>query len=642
MAAGGPLKELCEEASCSICLEFFRDPVSIAECGHNFCRACLTRSWGEAGAAEASCPQCRGKAQEGSLRPNHQLANFVEIIEKLNPLEAGKGGEGEGGVCGKHQEPMKFFCREDNALLCVVCGRSKEHRDHEVVSLEEASQKNKIIAAARKERVCQKHQKSLKLFCKDDEAPICVVCDGSKEHKDHKIFPLEEASQEYKDQFRSCLESLRKDREKILAYKADAMKESQDLLKQTKGERQKTVTKFRQLHMFLEEQEKLLLAQMEEVEKEVVRKRDLHLAELSEALSSLESLIWEVEEKCEQPAVDLLQDFRSTLQRYEEKETFENPLTFPCALKWRIWNFCDLNLLLEVVMKQFKVLQLDTRKGCLYSVPFASPDTLESGLQLQKANVTLDLDTANRKLVLSQDRKSISWEDKVQDLPANPERFEKFGVVLGREGFTAGRHFWEVLLGSEEEWAVGVARKSVRRKGDVIFSPEEGIWAVGKWGGYYRIACKPDYSPLPLTGELQRIRSSGGRALALDVAEKPGNYGSQKDLRASERSNLPFLGIQTLTRLFGKHGIEQELVSFSVSWDRGGLQLVHVCKKGYYNSQKNLQAPESTLSFLGGHKVVFALERQGHLGDLEFIRDALLPRFPQLEGELGFSLSAQE
>ncbi|XP_015281521.1 PREDICTED: tripartite motif-containing protein 7-like [Gekko japonicus] len=336
MAAEGAVRELCEEASCSICLEFFRDPVAIAECGHSFCRACLTRSWGESGAAssEPSCPQCRGKAREGSLRPNPQLANFVEIAKKFRPSEGegaeAKGGEGEGGVCEKHGEPLKFFCREDGAPLCVVCSRSREHRGHQVTPLEE-EEEEKTIVAARKESVCQKHQEPLKLFCKDHEAPICVVCEQSQEHQYHDIVPVEEASQEYKDQFCTCVEILRKERNRILAYKDSLVKESQDLLRQTKGERQKTLTKFRQLQKFLEEQEKLLLAQMEEVEKEVEKKRDQHLSRLSEELSSLESLIREMEEKHRQPASDLLQDARSTLQRARGPPTvlrWQAPLEF--------------------------------------------------------------------------------------------------------------------------------------------------------------------------------------------------------------------------------------------------------------------------------------------------------------------------
>nr|XP_056722171.1 E3 ubiquitin-protein ligase TRIM7-like [Euleptes europaea] len=508
MAAGGPVQELCEEASCSVCLDFFRDPVTIAECGHSFCRACLTRSWGESWAEASCCPQCRGRAQEGTLRPNQQLANLVGIAKKFT-LQEGKeveatGGEGEGGVCEQHQEPLRFFCKEDEAPLCGVCRRSEEHKQHQVIPLEEpAREKKETVVAARKERVCQKHQEPLKFFCKDDEAPICVVCDQSQEHNDHEIIPVEEASQKYKDQFCNCMEVLRKEKEKILAHKASIVKESQDLLKQTKGERQKAVTKFRQLHKFLDKQEKFLLTQLEEEEREVERKRDQHLAELYEELSSLESLIREMEEKCQQPASELLQDARSTLQRYEEKEAFEDLVAFPLALRRCICDISDLSLLLEDIKKQFK-------------------DAVDSGLHLQKAaNVTLDPDTAHPQLILSEDWKSVRRGEKAQALSSNPERFDQYGAVLGREGFTAGRHFWEVLVGSEERWAVGVARKSVGRKGELLFSPEGGIWAVGKWGGHYRASIKDREPPLSLTGEPKRIRVrlnyAGGRVAFFDA-----------------------------------------------------------------------------------------------------------------------------
>ncbi|XP_060094970.1 E3 ubiquitin-protein ligase TRIM41-like isoform X3 [Heteronotia binoei] len=493
MAAEGPLKELCEEASCSICLDFFRDPVMIAECGHNFCRACLNRSWGEAGAAEPSCPQCRGKAQPSSLRPNQQLASFVEIAKRFSPSAGkgaeAKGGEGEGGVCEKHREPLKFFCREDEAPLCVVCSRSQEHRGHQVTPLEkEAAGEKERGVAARTERICQKHQEPLKLFCKDHEAPICVVCEQSREHQYHDIVPVEEAAQEYKDQFCNCVEILLKERNKILAYKADIVKESQDLLRQTKGERQKMVIKFRKLQKFLEEEEELLLAQMEEMEKEVVKKRDRQLAKLSEELSSLESLIQEMEEKCQQAARDLLQDARRTLQKYEEKESFESPAASPLALKWRIWDCSDF---LDDIKKQFK------------------------------ANVTLDPDTAHPWLILSEGQKSVQMGERAQTLPTSPERFENCNAVLGCEGFTGGCHFWEVLVGSEESWAMGVARKSVRRKGGLTFIPEEGIWEVGKLSGVHRVCIKGHYPPLTVSGELKRIRVclnyAGGRVAFFDA-----------------------------------------------------------------------------------------------------------------------------
>ncbi|XP_060126912.1 butyrophilin subfamily 1 member A1-like [Zootoca vivipara] len=122
-----------------------------------------------------------------------------------------------------------------------------------------------------------------------------------------------------------------------------------------------------------------------------------------------------------------------------------------------------------------------------------------------KANVTLDPDTAYPWLILSKDRKSMGLGDKKQVLPNKPERFNYWPCVLGREGFTAGRHFWEVNVGSGEEWALGVTRKSVRRKGHFCISPEEGVWAVEKCEGKYWALTSPD-SDLTLNEEPRRIR----------------------------------------------------------------------------------------------------------------------------------------
>ncbi|XP_009984343.1 PREDICTED: butyrophilin subfamily 1 member A1-like, partial [Tauraco erythrolophus] len=57
--------------------------------------------------------------------------------------------------------------------------------------------------------------------------------------------------------------------------------------------------------------------------------------------------------------------------------------------------------------------------------------------------VVLDADTAHCDLVLSDDRKSVKREDTRQDIPDIPERFNQWCCVLGCEGFTSGRYYWE-------------------------------------------------------------------------------------------------------------------------------------------------------------------------------------------------------
>uniref|UniRef100_U3KKH7 B30.2/SPRY domain-containing protein n=1 Tax=Ficedula albicollis TaxID=59894 RepID=U3KKH7_FICAL len=123
--------------------------------------------------------------------------------------------------------------------------------------------------------------------------------------------------------------------------------------------------------------------------------------------------------------------------------------------------------------------------------------------------LSLDPDTANPYLVLSEDKRSVRLRGAPQELPAHPKRFDYAFCVLAAEGFSAGRHYWEVEVGDGESWVLGAARESVRRKEKVDFAPEEGIWAVGlNWKGknwdQYQAFTSPE-TPLSLCERPRKI-----------------------------------------------------------------------------------------------------------------------------------------
>ncbi|XP_032630248.1 butyrophilin subfamily 1 member A1-like isoform X3 [Chelonoidis abingdonii] len=133
---------------------------------------------------------------------------------------------------------------------------------------------------------------------------------------------------------------------------------------------------------------------------------------------------------------------------------------------------------------------------------------LQRELEWRKAlvcptNVTLDPNTANAQLIISEDRKSVRRGIARQEVPDNPERFHSF-CLLGCERFTSGRHYWEVEVGDGGFWAVGVARESMRRKGGIRFNPEQGIWAVERCGDQYRALTSPE-TPMPLSERPKKI-----------------------------------------------------------------------------------------------------------------------------------------
>ncbi|XP_078507651.1 ubiquitin carboxyl-terminal hydrolase 5 isoform X4 [Lissotriton helveticus] len=142
MAATAELGNLKEEATCSICLEYFTDPVMI-DCGHNFCRSCITQSW-NARDGNFPCPQCREISSGKNFRPNRQLGNVVEIAKRLH-LQPVKPREEN--LCEKHDEKLRLFCAEDQRLICLVCWESKEHKTHSASPLEKAAEENKVACA---------------------------------------------------------------------------------------------------------------------------------------------------------------------------------------------------------------------------------------------------------------------------------------------------------------------------------------------------------------------------------------------------------------------------------------------------------------------------------------------------------------
>ncbi|XP_074023228.1 uncharacterized protein [Numenius arquata] len=149
-------RSLQDELTCPVCLEYFNDPVLVAECGHNFCRACVTQCW-EDSARRLCCPQCREPVPQRLFRPNRSLGNIVHIVRQLGlppgpaepppgppapapplPAAAPPGPPGP-PRCPRHGEPLRLYCVQDRRPVCVVCHLSREHRTHTVLPAEEAA-----------------------------------------------------------------------------------------------------------------------------------------------------------------------------------------------------------------------------------------------------------------------------------------------------------------------------------------------------------------------------------------------------------------------------------------------------------------------------------------------------------------------
>ncbi|XP_059693315.1 E3 ubiquitin-protein ligase TRIM39-like [Haemorhous mexicanus] len=428
MAAG----QLRAEASCPLCLGLFQEPVSI-HCGHNFCRPCIERCW-RSSRDSFPCPRCREAAPERSLRPNPELAGIIRIAQRLSLR--GRAGAGQ--------------------------------------------------------RLCPRHGEALKLFCEAEQRPVCRACRESPEHRLHAAVPIEEAAQEHKEKLQAHAQILRDRREKMLGLKAAEEGKSLDLLERVDAERQRVRSRVRELQQLLEGQERLLLARLAQLDRDIVQRQEESLGRLSAQLSAVGQQIQELEDKCRQPPWELLQDSRDILSRLE-KQSAPEPVETPAELAEEPTGLPQENATLEEMLRKFQ------------------------------ASLTLDPDTAHPRLALSEDGKCVRWEDARSAVPDLPARFDSSRCVLAREAFTCGRHYWEVQVGQGSAWALGVAKASVPRKGRLSVRPERGIWAVGRCGGQCQALTSPSV-PIALPEAPQVVGVyldyEGGRVAFLDARRR--------------------------------------------------------------------------------------------------------------------------
>ncbi|XP_078251186.1 E3 ubiquitin-protein ligase TRIM39-like [Rhinoraja longicauda] len=114
---------------------------------------------------------------------------------------------------------------------------------------------------------------------------------------------------------------------------------------------------------------------------------------------------------------------------------------------------------------------------------------------IKRVSVTLDVETAHPELEVSEDRKRVRRTRTRRSLPDTGKRFTDSACVLGSDGFTSGRHYWEVEVAESQWWRLGVAAESVERKGEDDPTPETGVWSISWCDDEFEADTDP---PLPL------------------------------------------------------------------------------------------------------------------------------------------------
>ncbi|XP_076119272.1 zinc-binding protein A33-like [Alosa pseudoharengus] len=375
---------------------------------------------------------------------------------------------------------LQQFWESKGSRECPICRRkcsedlyppSKALRNLCETFLQERSQR----ASAGSELLCSLHSEKLKLFCLDDKQPVCLVCRDSKKHTGHKFHPIDEATLDCKEELKIKLQLLQEKLKTLEEAKVTCDKSAKHIETQAHHTEKQIKEEFVKLHQFLRDEEAARIAALREEEEQKSQMMKEKIEKMSREISTLSDTIRTIEEEMGADDITLLQSYKSTVERaqcsLQETERVSGALINVAKhlgnLKFRVWEKMQ-----ETV---------------------------------QYTPVTLDPNTAKSNLILSEDLTSVKWGDERQQLPDNPERFDHFASVLGSEGFNSGTHCWDVEVGENTLWHVGVMTESLQRKGDL--SSTSGWWCVGCNGAVYGVCTAPQpLTVLTLKKKLQRLR----------------------------------------------------------------------------------------------------------------------------------------
>ncbi|KAJ0003532.1 hypothetical protein NQD34_008630 [Periophthalmus magnuspinnatus] len=134
--------------TCAICLETFKDPVSLS-CHHNFCCGCLKDYWEQK--ETRKCPLCMRRSSKENIGINFGLKSLCISYreEQKTELQSNKASAG-------HLDVAPMFCREDDQALFSIC-EINEHKNHTLETVEELKKETesnlKYLKELRKEAV---------------------------------------------------------------------------------------------------------------------------------------------------------------------------------------------------------------------------------------------------------------------------------------------------------------------------------------------------------------------------------------------------------------------------------------------------------------------------------------------------------
>ncbi|XP_012716341.2 E3 ubiquitin/ISG15 ligase TRIM25 [Fundulus heteroclitus] len=476
-----------ETFSCAICLDLLKDPVTIP-CGHSYCMKCIKTDWDQRDQRGIySCPQCRETfTPRPVLKKNTMLAALVEQLKKTGlqaaPVDLCYAGP-EDVACdfcsGRKRKATK------SCLVCLTSFCQKHLQPHYDVA---PLKKHKLMKPSKnlQENICSRHDEVMKMFCRTDQKCICYLC-SVDEHKGHDTVSAAAERTERQRELEVRRENIQQriqDREKdvkLLQQELEAIKHSAD----------KTVEDSEKIFTQLI---RLIQKRSSDVKQQIRSQQETEGSRVKELQEKLEQEITELKRKdAELKQLSDTEDHNQFLHNYPSLSALSES-THSSSIKIRpLSYFEDVTAAVSELRDQLQDILGDawtnislrlTEVDVSLSEPEPEPKS-RAGFLKYSCEITLDPNTANNELLLSEGNRKVTFMNQSQSYSSHPDRFTNFLQVLSRESLT-GRCYWEVER--REDVFVAVAYKNISRRengNECGFGYNDKSWALYIYQGGY-------------------------------------------------------------------------------------------------------------------------------------------------------------
>ncbi|XP_023820823.1 tripartite motif-containing protein 16-like [Oryzias latipes] len=451
-----------ETLRCSICLDLLKDPVTIP-CGHSYCMKCIQGFWDEEDKTP-SCPQCRKTfIPRPVLVKSTLLANIIEKLRKTGlqaaPADLCYAGP-EDVVCdvctGRKLKAIK------SCLICLASYCEKHLKPHLDAA---AFKKHKLVEPSKnlQENICSHHDEVMKMFCRTDQKCICYLC-SVEEHRGHDTVSAAAERTERQRELEESQQQIQQriqDREKevkLLQQEVEAINHSAD---QTVKDSEKIFT----------EMIRLIQKRICDVKKQIRSQRLTEVRRVKDLQEELEQEITELKRRdAELKQLSLTEDHSQFLLNYPSLPPLSES-THSSSINVRPLRYFEdvtaavselRDKLQDILREEWTNISLTVTHVDVL-LPEPEPKSRADFLKYS-CQITLDPNTANRQLLLSEENRKVTFMEKPQSDFYYPDTFLYFFQVLSRESLT-GRCYWEVEWRGEYV-CVAVAYKNISRSGD--------------------------------------------------------------------------------------------------------------------------------------------------------------------------------